>query len=68
MLCRLNSTVGVSEPCPEERCAFWEDGGAVVGGRCAFERIDLQGRTELASLLLSIRTRLEESRDSSLEP
>jgi hypothetical protein len=54
-LCRLNETVGVAEECPEEACPFWEAGGAVLPGRCAFEGLDLAGRRDLAGYLLRIR-------------
>jgi hypothetical protein len=59
--CRLQGALGTVAGCPRELCAFWEPGGAVVEGRCLFERVDLQGRTELASWLLGIRARLETS-------
>jgi len=46
-------------PCPEDGCPFWEPGGAVLEGRCAFERLDLASRTEVASELLRVRRLLE---------
>jgi hypothetical protein len=54
------------EICPEERCAFWEPGGAVLDGNCLIERlaIDLTDR-ELAEYLLQARERLERARDSA---
>ena len=54
-LCRLNEALGVAEECPEEACPFWEPGGAVLSGRCAFEGLDLGGRRDLAGFLLRIR-------------
>jgi hypothetical protein len=40
-LCRLNQALAVAEECSEEVCPFWEPGGAVLPGRCAFEGLDL---------------------------
>ena len=55
---------GDVEVCPEERCAFWEPGGAVVRGSCLIERlgVDVQDR-ELAAYLLETRERLERAKD-----
>jgi len=61
-LCRIRRAVGQLEECPEERCAFWEPGGAVLEGRCAFDGIDVAAEPDLANLLLGIRSRLEEAR------
>jgi hypothetical protein len=61
-LCRLQYEVGRVEPCPEERCPFWEAGGAVVGAGCAFDRVDVSGNTAFAAWLLRIRKRLESAR------
>jgi hypothetical protein len=61
-LCRLHATLGRAEECPENACAFWEPGGAVLAGRCAFEDLDVEGRPELAPFLLRIRERLESAR------
>jgi hypothetical protein len=60
--CRLESVVGRSEECPEDACPFWEPGGAVLAGRCAFEQIDLSDNRDLAGFLLRIRTALETAR------
>jgi hypothetical protein len=57
-LCSLESAVGKVEACPEGGCPFWEPGGAVLGGRCAVEQLDVAGDTELAVWLLEIRERL----------
>jgi hypothetical protein len=54
-LSRLNETLGVAEECPEAACPFWEPGGAVLAGRCAFEELDFAGRRDLAGYLLRIR-------------
>jgi hypothetical protein len=53
-----------AEPCPRERCAFWEPGGAVVEGNCLVERfgVDVR-RPDLAEYLLETRERLEQARD-----
>jgi hypothetical protein len=58
-LCRLDRAVGVDAACPEECCPFWEPGGAVLEGRCVFERVDFGSDHEVARLLLGIRERLE---------
>lgn len=60
--CRLVEALGRSESCPGARCPFWEPGGAVLPGRCAVGEIDLGGRAEFASWLLSIRDELEAAR------
>jgi hypothetical protein len=57
---------GRSEPCPRERCVFWEPGGAVVDGGCVIDRLGVDvRRTDLAAYLLELRDRLEQSRDRS---
>ncbi len=61
-LCRLERIRGRVEACPEERCPFWESGGAIVEGGCAFERVDLPDNPELADWLLEIRAKLESAR------
>jgi hypothetical protein len=58
-LCRLKVIAGTPELCPEAECALWEPGGAALGGRCAFEQIDLEGRPEFAAWLLGVREALE---------
>lgn len=57
--CALEQAVGRSAPCPESECAFWEPGGAVLAGRCAFERLDLSRWPEVVSELLQVRGLLE---------
>jgi hypothetical protein len=55
---------GVNEPCPRERCAFWEPGGAVVDGTCVIERLGVDvRRADLAGYLLETRERLEQARN-----
>jgi hypothetical protein len=58
-LCALERAVGRSELCPEGGCPFWEPGGAVLSGRCAFEQLDLSGRPDVAKELLRVRELLE---------
>lgn len=58
-LCTLEAAVGKSEACPEDACPFWEPGGAVLGGRCAWEQLGVAADSELATWLLEIRGRLE---------
>jgi hypothetical protein len=63
--CRLHLAArGCAESCPGERCAFWEPGGAVVGGSCVLERlaVDLE-RPRLADYLLGVRERIEGARE-----
>jgi len=51
-------TVGRTERCTESNCPFWEPGGAALDGRCAFDRIALDHRVELAVWLVELRVRL----------
>ncbi len=64
--CILRLATGARELCPQQRCAFWEPGGAVVEGSCVIERlgVDLR-RPDMARYLLDTRERLEEARDLS---
>jgi hypothetical protein len=57
-LCSLEAAVGRLEACPEGACPFWEPGGAALGGRCAFEQLDLAADARLATWMLGIRERL----------
>jgi hypothetical protein len=51
---------GRAEPCPQERCPFWEPGGAVVAGECVIDRLGVDvRRPDLAAFLLEARERLE---------
>lgn len=61
-VCRLASVAGRPETCPQDLCAFWEPGGAVLPGRCGFEQIDLADNPDLAGYLLRIRHALERAR------
>jgi hypothetical protein len=60
-LCSLEVAVGRLEACPEAACPFWEPGGAVLDGRCAFEDLDITADDALATWLLEIRERLASS-------
>lgn len=40
---------------------MWEPGGAALGGRCALEQVDLEGRPDFAAWLLNLRETLESS-------
>jgi hypothetical protein len=64
-LCTLEATVGKTEACPEDRCPFWEPGGAALGGRCAFEELGITADEALASWLLEIRERLDSARSTA---
>jgi hypothetical protein len=65
--CTIRSVAeGTSEPCPRDRCVFWETGTAVTEGRCLLERLGLEvNRPDLAGYLLETRERLEAVRDLS---
>ena len=54
-LCRLEETLGRRMVCPEDECAFWEPGGAVLEGRCVLDGIDFSREPGLASWLLDVR-------------
>jgi hypothetical protein len=56
--CRLDALVGVMTLCTEDACPFWEPGGAVLEGRCAFDGLDLTRRPEVVSELLRMREEL----------
>jgi hypothetical protein len=60
-LCSLEAAAGRRERCPEGECPFWEPGGAVLEGRCAFEELDIAADVVLAAWLLEIRERLARS-------
>jgi hypothetical protein len=60
-LCSLEAVVGRLEACSEGACPFWEPGGAALGGRCAFEQLDIMADAALANWLLEIRERLASS-------
>jgi hypothetical protein len=58
-VCALEQAVGVKVACPESGCPFWEPGGAVLPGRCAFERLDFSRWPDAALELLRIRKLLD---------
>lgn len=62
--CALQDAAGRVEACPGEGCPFWEEGGAVLEGGCAIERLslDLARRPELTQYLLEIRLGLDRAR------
>jgi hypothetical protein len=53
---------GHAERCPGEECAFWEHG-------CALTRIEyaLEGRPDLAGLLVDLRRELDSGRELDVE-
>jgi len=57
--CRFAAAIGQAQLCPGAECVFWEPGGAVLEGRCAFELLDITDKPELAALLLDLRRALE---------
>jgi hypothetical protein len=61
--CALQYAEGRFEVCPGPGCPFWEEGGAVMPGRCRIERLglDLDARPKLALVLLQIRQKLEQA-------
>lgn len=63
-LCRLLYAASRIEACPREGCPFWEQGGAVLEGGCALERLelDLERKPELTDALLEVRRMLERAR------
>jgi hypothetical protein len=64
--CTLRLASGVVEYCPQQRCAFWEEGGAVVEGGCVIERLGPDVRKpEVAGYLVDVRERLDRARDRS---
>lgn len=64
--CTLRLATGVVEFCPQQRCAFWEEGGAVVEGGCVIERLGPDVRKpEVADYLADVRERLDRARDRS---
>jgi hypothetical protein len=56
--CRLDSLAGTTTLCTERDCPFWEPGGAVLEGRCAFDGVDLLRRPGVVSELLRLRQEL----------
>ncbi len=62
-LCRLEQAQGREVRCPEEGCAFWEPGGAVLDGRCVLHGIDFAHEPGLANWLLEFRDGLAREAD-----
>ena len=60
-LCRLEQVQGREVRCPEEKCAFWEPGGAVLDGRCVLDEINFATEPGLAAWLLEFRDALRAS-------
>jgi hypothetical protein len=58
--CRLAAVAQRDEACAST-CPFWEPGGAVLDGRCAFDAVELGGRTPLVMELLELRQRFHEA-------
>ena len=67
LICALERAVGRDELCPQTGCPFWEPGGAVLSGRCGFDRLDLSGRPEVARELLHVRELLEPPASASAQ-
>jgi hypothetical protein len=64
--CTLRLATGALELCPQERCVFWEAGGAVVEGGCVIDRLGLDvRRPDVAGYLVEVRERLGQARDRS---
>jgi hypothetical protein len=58
-LCRLEGAMGKRVRCPQDACAFWEPGGAVLDGECVLAGIDFSREPGLADWLLDFRGALE---------
>lgn len=56
--CKLEKVAGRKVACPEDACAFWEPGGAVLEGRCVLTEIDFRSEPGLAEWLLEFRDAL----------
>ena len=64
-LCSLSVVAGDDEVCPRGWCAFWEQGGAVLEGGCAIDRLGVRiDDPQLARHLLELRRGLERVRDA----
>ena len=62
--CRIRSTLGQVEACPEGACPFWEHGGAVLAAQCGLERLSLDlDRPDIARHFVELRKALECARD-----
>jgi len=62
--CPLQDAAGRVEACPGVGCPFWEEGGVVLEGGCAIQRLalDLALRPQLVQSLLEIRLQLDRAR------
>jgi hypothetical protein len=58
-MCRLAAIAGRELRCAQAGCPFWEPGGAVLEGRCVFERMNLAACPALAADLIDIREQLD---------
>ena len=66
--CTLRLATGVMETCRQQRCAFWEPGGAVVEGGCVVERLGLHiFGSDVARYLLETRERFDQADLSEAE-
>ncbi len=65
--CRIEQTLGRTEPCIEQGCPFWETAKATGAGDCIFDRIDFTGREHLASWLHDLRSELERTGRASTD-
>jgi hypothetical protein len=66
ILCRMSSTLGEVEACPQGACPFWEHGGAVLESGCGLERLHLElDRADLAVYFDELRRALEAARDDT---
>jgi hypothetical protein len=65
--CALEHALGRSAPCPKSDCPFWEPGGAVLAGRCAFARLDMSRWPGVARELLDVRELLDPPRSAEAE-
>ena len=63
-LCRIEGVLGHAEACPGARCPFWDPGRAVLAGRCAFAKVDIETDPEVAALLMQVREMLESVRSA----
>jgi hypothetical protein len=58
--CALSLLAQMPEQCPEDRCAFWQRGGADLEEGCAIQRLQLHTYgPDVADFLLDARHRLE---------
>jgi hypothetical protein len=59
-ICRIEAERGRVVAC-RDGCPFWEPGGAVLDGRCAFEHVDVAGRPDIAAELARAKRLLEQA-------